>query len=111
MWEFLDRPWGEFLKWFNQFKDYGFTENVDYKVIECLSENPQGGRPSTDYEIAIDMAKELAMLQKTEKGKQARLYFLELERQWNSPEAVMARALKMEREKQVATDFSKITRK
>lgn len=95
LWEFLGKPWGEFLKWFNQFKDYGFTECTDYRVIECLSENPQGGRPSQDYEISINMAKELAMLQKTEKGKQARQYFLELERQWNSPEALFARALKM----------------
>ncbi|MEG6613726.1 phage antirepressor KilAC domain-containing protein [Pseudoclostridium thermosuccinogenes] len=95
LWEFLDKPWREFLKWFNQFKDYGFTENVDYRVIECLSENPQGGRPATDYEITIDMAKELAMLQKTEKGKMARQYFIELEKAWNSPEMVMSRALKL----------------
>lgn len=95
LWEFLDKPWGEFLKWFNQFKGYGFTENEDYRVIECLLENPLGGRPSTDYEITIDMAKELAMLQKTEKGKMARQYFIELEKKWNSPESVMARALKM----------------
>lgn len=95
LWEFLERPWGEFLKWFNQFKDYGFIENHDYRVIECLSENPQGGRPATDYEITIEMAKELAMLQKTEKGKIARRYFIELEKKWNSPELIMARALQM----------------
>lgn len=95
LWEFLGRPWGEFLKWFNQYKDYGFTENQDYRVIEYLLENPQGGRPATDYEITIDMAKELAMLQKTERGKQARQYFIELEKRWNSPEAIMARAVKM----------------
>jgi len=95
LWEFLEKPWGEFLKWFNQYKDYGFIENIDYKVFECLSDNPQGGRPSTNFEITIDMAKELAMLQKTEKGKQARQYFIELEKKWNSPELIMARALKM----------------
>ena len=72
-------------------------ENHDYMVFERLLENHSslGGRPATDYEITIDMAKELAMLQKTEKGKRARQYFIELEKRWNSPEVLMARALKM----------------
>ena len=52
-----------------------------------------GGRPSTDHFMKIDMAKELCMLARNEKGKQARQYFLEVEREWNSPEKVMARAL------------------
>lgn len=95
LWEFLDKPHGEFMKWFSRYSDYGFTKGSDYKVIDGLVENLLGGRPSTDYEITLDMAKELAMLQKSEKGKVARQYFLELERRWNSPEAVMARALKM----------------
>ena len=54
-----------------------------------------GGRPSTDHFMKIDMAKELCMLARNEKGKQARQYFLEVEREWNSPEKVMARALLM----------------
>ncbi|HEY8401167.1 MAG TPA: antA/AntB antirepressor family protein [Cytophagaceae bacterium] len=95
LWEFLDKPWGEFMKWFNQFKDYGFVENHDYRVIEYLLENPKGGRPATDYEITVEMAKELCMLQKSEKGKIARQYFIELEKAWNSPEMVMSRALKL----------------
>lgn len=52
-----------------------------------------GGRPSTDHIMKLDMAKELCMLARNEKGKQARHYFLEVEREWNSPEKVMARAL------------------
>lgn len=52
-----------------------------------------GGRPSTDHIMKLDMAKELCMLARNEKGKQARHYFLEVERDWNSPEKVMARAL------------------
>ncbi len=95
LWEFLDKPHGEFMKWFSRYSDYGFTKGSDYKVIDGLVENLMGGRPSTDYEITLDMAKELAMLQKSEKGKVARRYFLELERRWNSPEALIARALKM----------------
>ena len=80
LWEFLDRPYTKFTDWFNQYKGYGFIENEDYRGISEISEKPLGGRPPIDYEITIDMAKELAMLQKTEKGKQARQYFIEVEK-------------------------------
>ncbi|PAC90317.1 phage antirepressor Ant, partial [Bacillus licheniformis] len=46
-----------------------------------------------NHHIKIPMAKEIAMLQRNGKGKQARLYFLELEEKWNSPEMVMKRAM------------------
>lgn len=96
LWEFLGKPYTEFPKWFNQFKEFGFTENDDYRELRIKIRTSNGAEhDATDYEITIDMAKELAMLQKTEKGKQARQYFIELEKQWNSPGLVMARALKM----------------
>ncbi len=96
LWEFLGRPYEQFNKWFDQYCQYGFTENQDYRALSIKILTAQGNTvDARDYEITVDMAKELAMLQKTEKGKEARLYFLELERQWNSPEAVMARAIKM----------------
>lgn len=95
LWEFLDKPYSHFTDWFNQYKGYGFVENIDFRSLSDNSEKPKGGRPAQDYEITIDMAKELCMLQKTEKGKMARQYFIDLEKAWNSPEAVMARALKM----------------
>ena len=85
----------EYAKWITRMCEYGFVENVDFAVIVKNDENPQGGRPSTDHQLTIEMAKEICMLQRTEKGKQARQYFIELEKKWNSPEAVMARALKM----------------
>ena len=72
--------------------EYGFTESIDFCSI--LSEST-GGRLSTDYQITIPMAKELCMLQRTEKGKQAWLYFISLENAWNTPEMVMARTIKM----------------
>lgn len=78
--------------WFPRMCEYGFTEGVDFCSI--LSEST-GGRPSTNHQLTIDMAKELCMLQRTEKGKQARLYFIDLEKQWNNPTMVMARALKI----------------
>jgi anti-repressor protein len=79
--------------WFSRMVEYGFSEGIDFYSI--LSKTSEGGRPSTDHQLTIEMAKEIAMLQRTEKGKQARQYFIELEKRWNSPEAVMARALKM----------------
>jgi len=76
--------------WFPRMCDYGFEEGSDFSSF--LSEST-GGRPAVDHRITIDMAKEISMLQRTEKGKQARQYFLELERRWNSPEMVMKRAM------------------
>ena len=78
--------------WFNRMLQYGFEEGKDF--CSKMSEST-GGRPSTDHLMKIDMAKELCMLARNEKGKQARQYFLEVEREWNSPEKVMARALLM----------------
>lgn len=80
--------------WFERMEKYGFTENVDYRAITQKRVTVQGnGTTYTDHEITLDMAKEIAMLQRSERGKQCRQYFLELERKWNSPEAVMNRAL------------------
>lgn len=79
-----------YKKWFDRMTEYGFVEDSDFWTI--LSEST-GGRPSTDHQLTIDMAKELCMIQRTEIGKRCREYFLAIERHWNSPEAVMARAL------------------
>jgi len=78
--------------WFPRMCEYGFAEGVDFSAI--LSEST-GGRPSTDHQLTIDMAKELCMIQRNTKGKQARQYFIQLEKDWNSPEKVMARALRI----------------
>lgn len=83
-------------KWFPRMCEYGFTEGQDFSVTDIFVHNPAGG-PQTqkDAILSIDMAKEICMIQRNEKGKQARQYFLQLERDWNSPEKVMARALKI----------------
>lgn len=80
-----------FNKWFSRMCEYGFTDGADFQTF--LSEST-GGRPATDAQITIDMAKEICMLQRNEKGKQARQYFLQLEKAWNDPDMIMARALK-----------------
>lgn len=78
--------------WFPRMCEYGFTEGEDF--CSFLSEST-GGRPAQDAVFTIDMAKELCMIQRNEKGKQARQYFLQIEKDWNSPEKVMARALQI----------------
>ncbi len=78
--------------WFPRMCEYGFTEGQDF--CSFLSEST-GGRPAQDAQLTIDMAKELCMLQRNERGKQARQYFIQLEKDWNSPEKVMARALQI----------------
>lgn len=59
-------------------EEYGFEENRDF--YSFLSKTPKGGRPTKEYTLALDMAKELAMVERTPKGKQARQYFIECER-------------------------------
>lgn len=78
--------------WFPRMCEYGFIEGQDFSSF--LSEST-GGRPAVDHLIKIDMAKELCMIQRTEKGKQARQYFIQIEKDYNSPEKIMARALRI----------------
>lgn len=82
----------KYADWFKNMCGYGFSENTDFFTFSKILEN--GGR-KIEHQLTIDMAKELCMIQRTPKGKECREYFLEIERRWNSPEAVMARALKM----------------
>lgn len=83
-------------KWFPRMCEYGFTENQDFSVTDIFVHNSAGGPQSMkDAQLTIDMAKEICMLQRNEKGKQARQYFIQLEKDWNSPEKVMARALQI----------------
>lgn len=82
--------------WFKRMCDYGFIEGIDYQsCFSNLGSEIHGGQNKVDHQMTINMAKELCMLQRTDKGKQARQYFLQLEQAWNTPETVMARALKL----------------
>lgn len=86
-----------YTKWFERMLQYGFTKGKDYtdKNVSVLSEKREREYMQIDHIMKIDMAKELCMLARNEKGKMARQYFLEVEREWNNPEKVMARALKL----------------
>jgi anti-repressor protein len=56
----------------DRIESFGFVENVDFLVVAKFGENPLGGRPSIEYALTLDMAKELAMVERNAKGKQAR---------------------------------------
>lgn len=76
--------------WFPRMCEYGFSEGTDF--CSFLSES-SGGRPAVNHQLTIDMAKQLCMIQRTEIGRKFRQYFIQVEEAWNSPEAVMVRAL------------------
>jgi len=80
-----------FTTWFNRMVEYGFIEGKDFFP---KMEESTGGRPSIDYDITVDMAKEICMIQRTPEGKAVRQYLIDLEKAWNTPELVMARGLK-----------------
>lgn len=85
-----------FNDWYKRMCEYGFAENVDYQAITQKRVTAQGNETTfMDYKISIDMAKQICMIQRTDKGKQYRQYFIDLEKAWNTPEQVMARALKI----------------
>lgn len=86
----------KFSTWFPRMCEYGFEPERDFKkCYPNLGSGSNGGQNATDYQISIDMAKQICMVQRTDKGKQYRQYFLDLEKAWNTPEQVMARALKI----------------
>ena len=84
--------------WFPRMREYGFTEGTDFLTVNKNVRRADGAempQVQTDHQITLSMAKELCMLQRSEKGKQFRQYFISVEEAWNKPEAVMARALQM----------------
>lgn len=86
----------KFATWFPRIAEYGFTENLDYNTCyPNLGSENHGGQNMIDYQISVDMAKQICMIQRSEKGKMYRQYFLDLEKAWNTPEQIFARALKM----------------
>lgn len=85
-----------FNDWITRMIEYGFTEGIDF--YSFLSKTQNGGRPSVEYNLTISMAKEVAMLQRNEKGKEVRNYFIQVEDRYkklaNDPSYQMALGLK-----------------
>lgn len=88
-----------FNNWFSRMAEYGFENGVDFNLLKNekvrLEGNREVKRDIMDYQISVDMAKQICMIQRSEKGKQYRQYFIDLEKAWNTPEQIFARALKM----------------
>lgn len=88
-----------FKDWFPRMAEYGFEIGKDFNMLKNERVQIEGSREVkreiVDYQISVDMAKQICMIQRSEKGRQYRQYFLDLEKAWNTPEQVMARALKM----------------
>jgi anti-repressor protein len=93
LYEFLEAT-ERFNSWFDRMKQYGLTEGEDFTSVKSFTVVNNGAHKEIDdYQLTIDTAKQIAMLQRNEKGTQARKYFIQVENAWNSPEKVMARAL------------------
>lgn len=114
-----------YKKWFDRMSDYGFVENIDFLVTDIFVPNSNGGKQyQIDHAMKLDMAKEISMIQRTEKGKQARQYFIQVEKEYKqqlldtsklSPELQMFQGIfnavaKQELEtKRLATQMDNIT--
>lgn len=88
----------KYQDWFPRMREYGFEEGKDFipiKIENVLSQKRERTYSTTDHQITVPMAKELCMIQRNERGKQARQYFIAVEEEWNSPDAIMQRALRI----------------
>lgn len=106
----------KYADWMKRMIEYGFVENVDFSVF--LKNEPDdtvfgGVRKITDHALKIDMAKEISMIQRNEKGKEARQYFIEVEKKYKAQqpklpttykEALLALVEEVERSEQLQLD-------
>lgn len=114
----------EYKKWFGRMAEYGFVKNIDFIRVTQKCPTPGGIQNITDHAMKLDMAKEISMIQRTEKGKQARQYFIQVEKEYKqqlldtsklSPELQMFQGIfnavaKQELEtKRLATQMENIT--
>ena len=91
LYEFLELDKSQWARWTKKNIEEIFEENQEYQRLDIVS----NGNNTTEYILKLVVAKELAMLSRSEKGKEIRKYFIELEKAWNSPEKIMARALQI----------------
>ena len=89
---------GNYTTWFNRQFAFGFVENQDFQTLSNFGKRADGTVMPTatiDHNMTISMAKEICMLQRTEQGRTVRKYLSAVEEAWNSPDAVINRALKI----------------
>ncbi len=99
LYQFLESK-QQFSDWMqSRIKDYGFIEGQDFEVFHNFIKNSNGGRPTIEYAISLDMAKELSMVERTEKGKQARIYFIECEKKLKENPILNLLPIKEQRDK------------
>ena len=87
-----------YAKWFSRMCEYGFTDGTDYVTVDkkvLRADGAEMPQTQSEHQLTIPMAKEICMLQRTERGKECRQYFIKIEEQWNSPDAIMQRALQI----------------
>lgn len=86
----------KYVDWFKRMCEYGFSENSDYKTcFSNLGSEQHGGQNKVNHSMTLSMAKEICMIQRTDLGRQIRQYLIDVEQAWNTPEQIMARALKI----------------
>lgn len=85
LYEFLD-PKTEFSHWCKRMFEFGFIEGIDYSLVKI---GERSAHNKTDYALTINCAKEVSMVQRTDKGRQARQYFLDCEKRANSKKSIV----------------------
>lgn len=89
--EFLESK-QDFTTWIkNRIEKYGFIENQDYLLHKFMEQLPTGSKYKHDYILKLDVAKEISMVEGNEKGKQARRYFIEIEKQFKAQTPSLSR--------------------
>ncbi|GEM55277.1 toxin-antitoxin system, toxin component, Bro domain protein [Flavobacterium branchiophilum NBRC 15030 = ATCC 35035] len=92
----------DFSNWIkNRIQEYGFIENEDFEVFANSGEKEKSGRPAIEYALTLDMAKELAMVEKNTKGKQARRYFIAIEKQATAPKVETIKLSKFDQKRKL----------
>ncbi|MDO8845583.1 antA/AntB antirepressor family protein [Methylicorpusculum sp.] len=88
----------DFTTWMKKrISDYGFQKGVDYVLTKTGEQLPSGTKYSCDYALTLEMAKELAMIERNDMGRKIRRYFIQCER-----DLLMNQCANMQRNEKIA---------